>query len=404
MAGISSARTMLFGTRWYARQSMSRQTQQNILFSLLITALGMMINIFHTMADKMALSLGRLASDAGMLISLYALGSLISVVLSSTLADWAGKRRVIVGTLSVMAVGLLLLFLSYSFLPLVLGLFLFGFGFGPSEGLGSAVLSDDNPTQASKWVNIAHSGFGLGAIIGPLLAVAFFQASGSHHLLFLLCALLALVFVAWIARTAKNPPLGSRASRQSPLAMFELLREKRFVYLTLMMFLYLGFESIGPTYTKLLFLQTGSGEAQSALMISLFWGTMILGRLIGARLHGKELLSLRAYAAIAALGMLLLPFAPNLPIRVLAVVLFGFGCGPTWPMLVVLATRMFPERSGSAMGMMMLATMGGLTVFPFLIGTLPGNLSVTFVLAAVLAGLLILFSVLAGRTKEASVH
>ncbi|NLM86646.1 MAG: MFS transporter [Clostridiales bacterium] len=381
---------------------MSRQTHQNILFSLLITILGMMINIFHTMADKMALSLGRLASDAGMLISIYALGSLTSVVLSSTLADWAGKRRVIVGTMSVMFLGFALLFVSHSFLPLVLGLFLFGFGFGPSEGLGSAVLSDENPAAASKWVNIAHSGFGLGAIIGPLLAVALFQASGSHHLVFLVCGVLALLFILWIGLTANNPPLRHKAERQSPLAMFELLREKRFVYLTLMMFFYLGFEAIAPSYTKLLFLQHGSSEAQSALMISLFWGTMIVGRLIGARLHGKELLSLRVYAGIAAAGMLLLPFAPNLPLRVLAVVLFGFGCGPTWPMLVVLATRMFPERSGSAMGMMMLATMSGLTVFPFLIGTLPGNLTLTFLLAAVLAGFVILLSVLEGRAAKAS--
>ncbi|NLW21203.1 MAG: MFS transporter [Clostridiales bacterium] len=378
---------------------MNRQTKQNILFSLFITVLGMMINIFHTMADKMALSLGRLASDAGLLISIYALGSLISVVLSSTLADWAGKRRVIVGTMSVMLVGFVLLFLSHSFLPLALGLFMFGFGFGPSEGLGSAVLSDENPRDASRWMNIAHSGFGLGAIIGPLLAVAAFQASGSHHLIFLLCGVLALVFIAFISLTAKNPPLAHRDTRQSPLAMFDLLRERRFVYLALMMFFYLGFEAIAPAYTKQLFLQEGSSEAFSALMISLFWGTMIIGRLIGARMHGKELSSIRVFSLLAVLGMLLLPLAPNLPLRVAAVVMFGFGCGPTWPMLVVLATRMFPERSGSAMGMMMLSTMGGLTVFPFLIGTLPGNLTLTFVLAALLGVLVIGLSALEARAE-----
>jgi MFS family permease len=70
-------------------------------------------------------------------------------------------------------------------------------------------------------------------------------------------------------------------------------------------------------------------------------------------------------------------------------------------MLVVLATRMFPERSGSAMGMMMLSTMGGMTVFPFLIGTLPGNLTVTFLSAAALAALVLALSALEGKNEAA---
>ncbi|MGI6726922.1 MAG: hypothetical protein ACOX62_12240 [Christensenellales bacterium] len=69
---------------------MSRTKHQNILFSLFITVLGMIINIFHTMADRMALFLSRPASDAGMLISTYALGSLISVVLSTRMFPQRG--------------------------------------------------------------------------------------------------------------------------------------------------------------------------------------------------------------------------------------------------------------------------------------------------------------------------
>ena len=40
-----------------------------------------------------------------------------------------------------------------------------------------------------------------------------------------------------------------------------------------------------------------------------------------------------------------------------------------------------------AIGMMMISTMAGLTVFPSLIGTLPGNLTVTFLLTAALAAM-----------------
>lgn len=381
---------------------MSHQRRQNLLFTLFTTALGMMINIFHTVADRMALSLGRQAADAGMLISIYALGSLTSVVLSSSLADRVGKRRVIATATVVMTAGFAMLYLSHRFWPLALGLFLFGVGFGPAEGMSSAVLSDENPLTSAKWVNLAHAGFGLGAILGPMLAVASLSLSGSHHQIFLLCAAVALVFLALIMPGAlKKPVLSPDLSAQgSPLQMFSVLKSRRFVYLSLMMFLYLGYESVASAYSKQLFLQQGHSEALAAGMISLFWGSMIVGRLLGAAFQGRELLSIRGFGAIAFAGILLLNFAPSLPLRILAVAMYGFGCGPTWPMLVVLATRMYPGRSGAAMGMMMISTMAGLTVFPFLIGTLPNNLTVTFLSAAGLVALLVLLSVMAGREKE----
>ena len=367
------------------RVHMSRQTQQNILFSMFITVLGMMINIFNTVADRMALSLGRAAADAGLFISIYALGSLLSVVLSSSLADQVGKRRVILAGTAVMAAGFLLLTLSRVLLPTALGLFLFGVGFGPAEGMASAVLSDENSGAEAKWLNIAHSGFGLGAILGPVLALAVLQGTGEHHGVFLLCAVSVAAFFVLIAGTAGPQPAIKKEHRQSPLSMFEVLRDRRMAVVALMMFLYLGYEAVGGAYIKQLFVRAGDSEATGALMISLFWGMIILGRLIGAGLTGRELASLRVFALVAALGMLIMLLAPVTWLRVLGLALYGLGCGPTWPMLAVLATGLFQERSGAAIGMMMISTMAGITVFPTLIGTLPGNLSLTFLLTMALA-------------------
>lgn len=370
--------------------------RQNILFSLLMTALGLLINILNALADRMALFLGWPSSDAGSLISLFALGSLTGIVLTSALADWAGKRRVILAGLAAMAAGLLMVFGAQAFLPLALGLFLFGLGFGPTEAQGSALLSDMNPLQASKWVNIANAGFSLGAILGPLLAVALYLLGGSHHPVFLYCGALVLALLLLVRAGAGRLPTVRHAHSRSPFSMFQLLRDRRFLVLTLMMFLYLGYEAVASAYIKPFFIQQGAPESLGAAMLSLYWGMIILGRLMGARLGGKELRYLPLFALLAALGMLILAFAPGLPLKGLAVALYGLGCGPAWPMIVVLATRRFPERSGAAMGMMMLGTMGGMTAFPFLIGTLPGKLTLTFALAAVLALLVVLLSRLAG--------
>ncbi len=382
-------------------QGMNKQIKQNILFSTLIGLMGMVVNVFHTVADRMALSLGRQAAAAGLFISVYALGSLASVMLTSGLADRIGKRRVIAGGLCVMATGFAVISAAGTFIPLLIGLFLFGFGFAPSEGMSSAVLGDENPLDAARWMNVSQAGFGVGAIIGPLLAVAWLSSGRSYHGLFIILGALSLAFFAWVVLSGKGRMAPGKSAAKHSLNMFQLLKEKQLVLLALMMFFYLGYESVAPAYIKQLFLASGESESLAAGMISLFWGIMIVGRLLGALFSGKEIRSIQGYTAFALLGILLLVFAKGTSLRVLGVALLGFGCGPVWPMLVTLTARMFPQRSGAAIGMMMLSSMAGITVFPFLIGTLPGNLTATFYFCALLTVLVLAVSTRAHEGQKA---
>ena len=113
---------------------------------------------------------------------------------------------------------------------------------------------------------------------------------------------------------------------------------------------------------------------------------------MGGQPRWREARVIRAFTALAFLGILPLILARSSALRVAGVALLGFGCGPVWPMLVTLAVRQFPLRSGAAVGMMMLSSMAGITLFPFLIGTLPANLTVTFLCCAGLTVLVILVS------------
>jgi FHS family glucose/mannose:H+ symporter-like MFS transporter len=379
---------------------MKKQTGQNLLFCGLMTVMGIVANIFHTLADRIVISLGRPGTQAGILISVYALGSLSSVLLSSSLADRVGKRRVIAAALFVMSAGLLVVPASSAFIPILIGLYLFGFGFAPSEGMSSALLGDENPEKAAAWMNISQAGFGVGAILGPLLAIAWLSAGNSWRGPFLLGSVLALFLLFMVLFTGRGRMAPAHRQPAQKMNMFGLLKEKRFVLLMVMMFFYLGYESVAPAYIKQYFIRLGAEDSLASLMISLFWGAMIVGRLLGSLLVGKEIQSIRGYTVFAFLGILLLILGKTLPLRVIAVALIGFGCGPVWPMLITLAARLFPQRSGAAVGMMMLASMSGITLFPFLIGTLPDNPTLTFVFCTILAVLVILVSGFAGRGEN----
>lgn len=366
---------------------MKTRLMQNLLFSLIMTAAGAYANVFHTVVDQMALSMGRRALDVGLYISTYAIGSLCSTVLSSALADREGKRRIVAAGLLMMGLGFLVIYRVRTEGLLLLGLFLFGFGFSPAEGMGSALISDMNQHRGSLWMNIAHAGYGLGAIAGPVLAIAFLSSQVTYHELFLGCAVSAAVFLLLVVVSGRGQERRQQGSEAASMNMFNVLKDGRFRLLALTIFLYLGYESVAPAYIKQLFLRAGESEDLSMLMISLFWGSMIIGRLIGTFLTGKEPQSIRYYSYVAIVGFVLLLLSTVTALRVLAVGLIGLGCGPVWPMLVSLAAQRFPARTGAAIGMMMLCSMAGITIFPPLIGTLPANLNITFVLCAVLATL-----------------
>jgi len=172
------------------------------------------------------------------------------------------------------------------------------------------------------------------------------------------------------------------------LNLFGVLKNREFLLYAVMVCVYLCYEALAPAYFKQLFLLRGASEQTAGLAISIFWAAMIVFRFVGVFMDGKELFCIRWFTPMIILGVLVLLIAKSDGVRLIGAALFGFGCGPVWPMLYVLAARLFPDRSGAAFAMMMLFTMAGKTASPALFGTLVDNVPVTIGLCAALAALL----------------
>ena len=93
----------------------------------------------------------------------------------------------------------------------------------------------------------------------------------------------------------------------------------------MLVFLYMGFESVAPAYLKRLFLEKGAGEEMATLTISLFWAAMLVCRLIGAFMSGKELFSVKFFTLFVIAGIVLTLLAPNNGFRIAGILLYGFG-------------------------------------------------------------------------------
>lgn len=370
---------------------------QNLLLCTLITALGATATSLSSLLDHMASSIGLAPSMVGVFISVYMVGSCLSAFFGGSLADRLGKRRVIAAGTLLLAVGLAGIAVPAGAVMTFTGLFVLGVGFGPSESMGSALLTDENGAHATLWMNLSQIGFGVGAIAAPALIARRLAGGDGYRSVFALCAAVFFSLFLVFALGGRGRPV--RVNPESGVNSFVLLRNRRFLLYTLLIFFYMGYESVAPAYLKRFFLEHGAGEQEATLIISLFWAAMLVCRMIGAFLSGKELFSVKFFTFFVAAGILVTLIAPNNAVRIAGVLLYGFGCGPVWTMLFVLASRVFPDRSGAACGLAMLFSTAGGAVFPAVIGAWVANTTVTFLLCIGIAILVISGSFLAGRLE-----
>ncbi|OPZ68213.1 MAG: multidrug resistance protein D [Firmicutes bacterium ADurb.Bin467] len=366
----------------------SRQTTQNWLYCTLVGVLGLYASTYDAMVDRMTARFLLDARMIGILMSVYAAGSLTSVLLSGMLSDSIGKRRVVLSGGAVLTLGVSLVATAGSVPLLMAGLFLAGMGFGPCESIGSALLTDENPGGETRWMNISQIFFGAGAIAAPVAAVWYASLPGrSYSSALFVCA--GAVFLCWLAiLSTSRGRLSKPEGVKRELNLFGVLKNREFLLYAVMVCVYLCYEALAPAYFKQLFLLRGASEQTAGLAISIFWAAMIVFRFVGVFMDGKELFCIRWFTPMIILGVAVLLLAKSDGVRLIGAALFGFGCGPVWPMLYVLAARLFPDRSGAAFAMMMLFTMAGKTASPALFGTLVNNVPVTIGLCAALAALL----------------
>ncbi|MEG2859416.1 MAG: MFS transporter [Clostridia bacterium] len=359
---------------------------QNGLFCVLVGMLGVYASAFSAVADQMAGSFLASPAMAGLLVSVYAAGSLLSVLISGALADTVGKRKVVSFAMLIMTLGLVTVATAQSAAPLLIGLFLTGMGFGPTESMTSALLTDENPLEATKWMNLSQIAFGIGAIAAPVAAAWYLLTGGSFRGIMALCALLVAGLLALVLCSGKGqfaPPATARKAHDYNL--FSVLKRPKVWVYALMVFLYLGYESVGPVYFKQYFLLRGATEQMATLAISVFWLAMLALRFAGVFLTGRELKCIRYLPLLAVVGTAVALSAQSDAMRMLGVVLYGFGCGPVWPMLFVLAAQACPGRSGATYAVMMLCSTAGNSLFPVLIGAWVGDPPVTLMICAGLA-------------------
>lgn len=313
----------------------------------------------------LAANVGHDVAVVGGLFAAFSLGTIMVQVAAAPLSARYGQRVVLLLGLLLMGAGVLGESLSRALAPL-LGLALVGgLGFGCLLAAGSVLVPQLFPARGTSALNLVNLFFGVGSIIGPLVAGWAATAYGRPQMAIWLGAglLLALAPAALLIAEGEGRGGGAKAA-EGPVPW-------RLVFmLGLLLLVYSGTE-IGVGGWASLYLQGSAGMApgQAAVAVAGFWMALTAGRgagaLLGLRLGGWRLLGLALLVLLAGAALLAVSVG-DARLSVAALLLIGLAGGPVFPTTMAIVASVSRGRGGAAGLALAVGNVGGATIPPLL--------------------------------------
>ncbi|MBR0667092.1 MFS transporter [Roseomonas hellenica] len=340
-------------------------------------------------------------------VPLDALGVLVAVTtvgyLASSFLGGAVMRALPIGSLLALstaaAATALLGFALAPAWPLMVALgFLAGLGGGAVDASLNAYGAAHFSARTLNWL---HAFFGLGTTIGPLVVTAVLGAGLSWRWSYLVVGaaqmLLAMTFFATRERWHHD---AKGASGAAPLASaartIDTLRRLPVWLGMATFFFYSGVElAVAQWSYSLLTLGRGVPDTTAGLFVSLYWGSLMLGRvLFGAVADRLPLaLSLRLCLVASIMGAMLLWLGPTRELSLLGLMMMGFFLAPIFASLISLTPdRVGREHANSAIGFQIASAALGGAALTGLIGVLTRSFGLEIIGLAVVVTALILLA------------
>jgi fucose permease len=325
-------------------------------------------------------------AQGGLLFVAQFLTQVVSAAGVAKIARRIGYWRAVAGGMAVAALGVTGC-ASHSWTVVMLSVGLYGVGLGvaiPAANVGVAAAAEGESARAVLWLNLFWS---VGAVTAPILIATLRSA--------FLPSLSAAFGVMAVA-------IAINGAGHRPSAQPESVRSRRLPHLIFaaMLFLYVGAESSIAGWVSSYATRSASSRQLWAVLPSVFWGSILLGRLIAPNLlHRVGPSMLARWSLAVAIGGALLLVAGDGPLALLAgSSIAGLGFSPIFPVIVAA----YADRAGgSASGLVFSAAgLGGATI-PWLVGfvsTATGSLRMGLVTVLVL--IVALFLLQTGQRKR----
>lgn len=347
---------------------MKEKSATHLCYCIML-AFGVVISIIGPLLTDISKEFSLSLSATGVFFTINYLGLLSFVFIGGILAERFGKKNLIAISLLGLSLSLFVFGISSNIMFAFIAIFFIG-GFGSIiQSSVNSLIADLNSLNKDYYINAAQMFFCIGAVFGPVLVLIMMKMGNSWRFNYIVLAILIFVlFFAMIKLQICEKP-GSEKLNLKDLK--ETLWDKRFLRICLCIALYAGTE-LGvwgwmSTFMKKELALSGSA---AILIVSVFWMTMTIGRLICGRL--MKYFNVRSIiissSLISSLAVLLSGLIEGEVLILINVIVLGLSFSSIFPLLLSEGSSINP--SSTAFAVMVGSSGIGIIVIPFIIGLL----------------------------------
>ncbi|MCJ1409241.1 hypothetical protein MMC19_003319 [Ptychographa xylographoides] len=325
-----------------------------------------------------------------------AVGFIAAAFYSNTLLARFGRARVLVFAESLLVIGYTMIVCSPPFPVVVIAFLITGLGMATNLALNNVFVA--NLTNATTYLGIFHGSYGIGGVIGPLIATGLVSNGhrwSSFYFITLGVAVFNLGAAYWSFRYyERDLPLSRVSTLQhesshgapdhqvsgaeiipSKVTLFDAVRNKTTLLGALFIFAYQGAE-VSISGWVISFLLTyrrpePSSRASIGYVTAGFWAGITLGRFtLSHPCHRLgEKISVFILVAGATGFELLVWLVPNIIGEAVAVALVGLLLGPVYPCATVIFSKLIGrKRQMSSLAFISAMGSSGGALLPFMTG------------------------------------
>ena len=335
---------------------------------------------------------GVLLDIAGLAFTSSATGFMFGVAIAGIMSARFGPKAVLMSGMVIMAISAIATPRANLFFVLLIAQFVQGIGFGFLDVSINMTVSLVFADTLGETLNNLHSAYGIGALVAPLILSLTLQITQDASFAYLCGSFVGIVGIILligqqIPSVQKEKKEKKGQQQNITVAASSVLRQPLLWLMALQIGLYVGAEvGFGNWIVTAVSQSAAISLALAAPCATFLWLGLTVGRLFGAQVLKRGLVSEKVLLYIAVLGssisgLVVAIFPGQILISFTASALVGFFFGPIFPGIMAIASRWFVHALSTVSGVLLISAGGTAMVVPAVMGLLIPHIGINWVMA-----------------------